>query len=91
MIAPFITSNDIFIAYGLNLVAYICALGLVIAILSLFSRKHTKSTSGLESVTSSPHTKVGVLVAILSLSGVPPLFGFFSKFFIINLIAAKGS
>jgi NADH:ubiquinone oxidoreductase subunit 2 (subunit N) len=35
--------------------------------------------------------RFSIIVALLSLSGVPPLFGFFAKFFLILAIAAKGS
>jgi NADH:ubiquinone oxidoreductase subunit 2 (subunit N) len=83
--------NNLVVAYGINLIAYTIALLLIISTLTMFRRAPTTSLLAWGESSAHPQMRFSIIVALLSLSGVPPLFGFFSKFFLILAIATKGS
>jgi NADH:ubiquinone oxidoreductase subunit 2 (subunit N) len=83
--------NDLLLAYGLNIGAYIAALTMAVAALLVAPAATLKSSTSLAQACASPQLRTLVVFALLSLSGVPPFFGFFAKFFLITLLAAKGS
>jgi NADH:ubiquinone oxidoreductase subunit 2 (subunit N) len=88
---PSVGLSDLLLAYGLNTASYIAALLLVMVTLLVSSGRGLHSSANLSQAAASPQLRLLVLVSLVSLSGLPPLFGFFAKFFLIVLLAAKGA
>jgi len=79
-----------FITYGVNVFSYSASLLTVILILILFGGNHTHTHRALSNSADHMQVRLTASIAILSLSGIPPLFGFFSKFFFVTLLMSKG-
>lgn len=78
------TSNYYF-EYGLgiilyNITAYIIILFLIFSIFFLFDIKFFKTLNEFKIVGSLPFITISIVLALLSLAGVPPMFGFSGKF-----------
>lgn len=58
-------------------------------ILIIFKKNSSNYNNELSSSNFISQIKFALIMSILSLSGLPPLFGFFSKFFIILLLSFK--
>ena len=78
----YLTLDKIFLTYALNLVAYALALGLLFTILTLAQTRSIRSLNVLGKLNLLSFSKFTVLLGLLSLSGIPPLLGFFAKLFI---------
>lgn len=78
----YLTIDKIFLTYALNLVAYALALGLIFTTLTLAQTRSIRSLNVLGKLNLLPFGKFTILLGLLSLSGIPPLLGFFAKLFI---------
>ena len=83
--------KELFAIFALNLLTYVLTLALLLTTFSLFNGKSLKSLSHLLRSPATPHFRFALLVALLSLSGMPPLLGFFGKFFIFVFIMTKAN
>lgn len=83
--------KELFAVYSLNITTYLFTLGLLLTTLSMFSAQSLKNLNQLLRAPATPHFRFALLIALLSLSGVPPLLGFFAKFFIFVFLTSKGS
>jgi NADH:ubiquinone oxidoreductase subunit 2 (subunit N) len=81
--------QSIICSYGLNIIAYISSLLIIIFILIIINKSSTIYSNELSLSNNINQIKFTIIVALLSLSGLPPLFGFFSKFFLILVISNK--
>lgn len=78
----FLTNSKLFLVYALNLTGYALALGLIFTTLTLTSTRSVRSLNTLGKLNLIPFAKFTLLLGLLSLSGIPPLLGFFAKLFI---------
>lgn len=83
--------KELFAIYALNLLVYVLTLGLLLTTFSVFNGQSLKGLNHLLQAPATPHFRLALLVALLSLSGMPPLLGFFAKFFIFVFIMAKAN
>jgi NADH-quinone oxidoreductase subunit N len=84
-------------SFGITVVIYfiliyilsnLCAFGVVMAIANVTNREEIKDYNGLYKT--NPLLSLAMMLALFSLSGIPPVAGFFSKFFLFAA-AAKAS
>lgn len=83
--------KELFAVYAINLFAYMATLALLLTTFSLFNGQSLKGLSHLLRAPATPHFRFALLIALLSLSGMPPLLGFFAKFFIFVFLMAKSN
>lgn len=83
--------KELFAVYAINLLAYVATLALLLTTFSMFSGQSLKGLNHLSRAQATPHFRFALLIALLSLSGMPPLLGFFAKFFIFVFIMAKAN
>lgn len=80
-----------FYALFLNILAYAVALLLMVATLLMFTTRAGAISTTLTALSDHTQSRMAVTLSVLSLSGVPPLFGFFAKFLLITLLTSKSA
>lgn len=83
--------KELFAVYAINLLAYVLTLGLLLTTFSLFNGQSLKGLNHLLRAPATSTVRFALLVSLLSLSGMPPLLGFFAKFFIFVFLMAKAN
>lgn len=83
--------KELFAVYALNLLVYTLTLALMLTTFSMFNSHSLKNLNHLTVAPATPHFRFALLIALLSLSGVPPLLGFFAKFFLFVFLMSKAN
>ena len=86
-----LTTDKVFLTFVLNFFAYATSLGLLFTTLILCKTRTFRSLKLLGTLSLTSFTRFTVLISLLSLSGIPPLFGFFAKLFIFFALIIKGN
>jgi NADH-quinone oxidoreductase subunit N len=79
----------LFFFFGINIISYVVNLLVLFTILIFNDSSKIISTSNLFIINNNKLFKIAFIIAILSLSGIPPFIGFFAKFYVYNYFLYK--
>ena len=74
-----------------NLLSYILILYNIFLLFFLFDLKYVKTLNDLKIFGSLPFITISIVIILLSFAGIPPLFGFISKFLSFILLVSKNN